>query len=120
MLCQATTLNCRQPDMLLYAFTGPAKGKFNATIGARVMTPCGLGTVLFRGDTEFAKGEWVGVELDGAGELFAQRLAYVGQRTELCWGVCAGGKHDGEVAGKRYFSTTPGCGLFVKAESLQG
>ena len=106
--------------MLLYVFAGPTKGKFNATIGARVMTPCGLGTVLFRGDTEFAKGEWVGVELDGAGELFARNDWHmIGVLS--CAGVfCAGVKHDGEVAGKRYFSTTPGCGLFVKAESLQG
>jgi hypothetical protein len=40
---------------------------FKATIGERVETPCGVGTVLFRGKTDFADGEWVGVELDDAG-----------------------------------------------------
>lgn len=70
--------------------------KFTATIGERVETPCGVGTVLFRGKTGFADGEWVGVELDEPG-----------------------GKHDGEVAGRRYFSTAAGCGLFVRATSLQ-
>ena len=42
--------------------------KFTATIGERVETPCGVGTVLFRGKTGFADGEWVGVELDEPGE----------------------------------------------------
>ena len=42
--------------------------KFKASIGERVETPCGVGTVLFRGKTDFADGEWVGVELDEPGE----------------------------------------------------
>lgn len=42
--------------------------KFKAAIGERVETPCGVGTVLFHGKTDFADGEWVGVELDEPGE----------------------------------------------------
>lgn len=39
-----------------------------AKIGERVETPCGFGRVLFCGKTDFADGDWVGVELDEPGE----------------------------------------------------
>ena len=86
----------------------------------RVQTPAGLGTVRFRGTTDFAVqcaptcslrfgfdmfarivcicqvGEWVGVELD-----------------------TRQGRHDGTVKSKRYFSCSEGHGIFVRAEALQ-
>ncbi|CAO1632541.1 unnamed protein product [Parajaminaea phylloscopi] len=58
----------------------------------------GLGTVLFVGQTSFAAGLWVGVELDP--------------------GV-AGGKNDGSVQGKRYFDTDPNRGVFVRSSQLE-
>eukprot|EP00743_Colponemidia_sp_Colp-15_P007709 GILK01008344.1.p1 GENE.GILK01008344.1~~GILK01008344.1.p1 ORF type:complete len:153 (+),score=16.29 GILK01008344.1:42-461(+) len=52
-------------------------------------------TVKFIGRTEFAEGEWVGVE------FFAP---------------C--GKHDGSVDGVKYFSCPESCGLFVKPDRI--
>ncbi|XP_045473186.1 restin homolog isoform X4 [Harmonia axyridis] len=49
-----------------------------------------VGTVRFIGYTEFAAGEWVGVELDDPR-----------------------GKNDGSVEGKRYFTCQPNFGLFA-------
>ena len=53
------------------------------------------GTVRFYGEPQFAKGVWVGVELD----------------TEQ-------GKNSGEVRGVRYFECKPNHGLFCKPEKL--
>ena len=50
-----------------------------------------IATVQFIGNTHFAAGDWIGVELDDAS-----------------------GKNDGAVQGQRYFDCTPGHGMFVR------
>ncbi|GAA5890444.1 hypothetical protein JCM6882_002923 [Rhodosporidiobolus microsporus] len=65
-------------------------------LNARVIVTAGTGTVRFVGQTAFAAGKWVGVELDEAG-----------------------GKNDGSVAGQRYFSCEEGYGVFVRASMVQ-
>lgn len=64
--------------------------------GARVSTSAGNGTVRFTGNTEFAPGVWVGVELDSQT-----------------------GKNDGSVAGKYYFESKAGFGLFVRPTQIR-
>ncbi|TIC28231.1 hypothetical protein E3Q11_01940 [Wallemia mellicola] len=64
--------------------------------GARVSTSAGNGTVRFIGNTEFAPGVWVGVELDSQT-----------------------GKNDGSVAGKYYFESKAGFGLFVRPTQIR-
>ncbi|KAI9348381.1 hypothetical protein BD770DRAFT_421414 [Pilaira anomala] len=54
------------------------------------------GTIKYIGDVEFAKGTWVGVELES-------RL----------------GNNDGSVDGKRYFQTFPQRGVFVKIDDFK-
>ena len=49
------------------------------------------GTVQFIGNTQFAPGDWVGVELDDAS-----------------------GKNDGAVQGQRYFDCPPEHGMFIR------
>ncbi|KAL7061418.1 hypothetical protein AAHC03_01431 [Spirometra sp. Aus1] len=59
-------------------------------LGDRVQVSGGrLGVIRYIGPTDFASGEWVGVELDEAS-----------------------GKNDGSVSGRRYFSCKPNHGLF--------
>ena len=55
----------------------------------------GAGEVLFVGQTSFAPGLWIGIQLD-------EPL----------------GKNDGSVQGKRYFHTEPGYGVFVRASQV--
>ncbi|KAI9311128.1 hypothetical protein BX666DRAFT_1868623 [Dichotomocladium elegans] len=55
-----------------------------------------LGTIKFVGNVNFARGTWVGVELES-------RL----------------GKNDGEVEGVRYFRTDPQRGVFVKVDDFK-
>jgi dynactin 1 len=54
-----------------------------------------FGTVRFVGQTSFAAGDWVGVELDGDG-----------------------GKNDGSVQGERYFECEMGRGMFLRPKVL--
>ncbi|KAJ1427797.1 CAP Gly-rich domain-containing protein, partial [Ochromonadaceae sp. CCMP2298] len=63
-------------------------------LGAKVLTGAGYtkkGEVKFIGPTQFAAGEWVGIQLD-----------------------LPEGKNDGSVAGEFYFDAPPLHGLFVK------
>lgn len=52
-------------------------------------------TVRFVGDTHFAAGDWIGIELDDAT-----------------------GKNDGAVQGERYFDCEPGYGMFVRPPAI--
>lgn len=58
--------------------------------------PTKVGILRFIGDTDFAKGEWAGVELE-------EKL----------------GKNDGSVAGKRYFTCQAMYGVFAPAGKVQ-
>lgn len=65
-------------------------------IGQRVWTADGrAGTVKYSGTTEFAPGEWIGIDLD-------EPL----------------GKNNGSVNDKEYFRCNPLHGIFVKASLL--
>lgn len=61
--------------------------------GAKVFVE---GTVRFKGESNFAQGEWCGVELDQAN-----------------------GKNDGCVNNERYFTCPPNYGIFVRPQSLR-
>ncbi|KAG7390959.1 hypothetical protein PHYPSEUDO_006094 [Phytophthora pseudosyringae] len=66
-------------------------------VGARVAFGAGkTGTVRFIGETDFASGEWVGIELE---------------RPE--------GKNSGELNGRVYFTCAPNHGLFVKKSMVR-
>ena len=68
-------------------------------IGARVTVPTknvGVGTVAFIGETEFAKGEWIGIILD------EKR-----------------GKNNGSIQGKAYFTCEHEYGMFVRSSLIQ-
>ncbi|KAK9767570.1 hypothetical protein K7432_002542 [Basidiobolus ranarum] len=65
-------------------------------IGSRVQVQNKSGTVRFIGNTSFAKGKWVGVELDEPS-----------------------GKNDGIVEGITYFTCEPQHGMFVRTSQLK-
>lgn len=54
-----------------------------------------VATIRFVGTTQFAPGEWIGVELDDAT-----------------------GKNDGSVQGERYFECEPGFGMFIRPTAI--
>lgn len=60
-------------------------------LNTRVLVSAGPGYIRFVGQTGFAQGKWVGVELDAFD-----------------------GKNDGSVAGRRYFTCEEGRGVFVR------
>jgi CAP-Gly domain len=66
------------------------------TVGARVLVAGKVGEIKFIGQTKFADGEWIGVELD---------------QPE--------GKNDGSVIGVKYFECRPEHGLFVKPAQVK-
>eukprot|EP00931_Biecheleriopsis_adriatica_P121903 TRINITY_DN9695_c0_g1_i16.p1 TRINITY_DN9695_c0_g1~~TRINITY_DN9695_c0_g1_i16.p1 ORF type:complete len:481 (-),score=113.45 TRINITY_DN9695_c0_g1_i16:1083-2492(-) len=75
-----------------------ANGKpLPVTVGDRVAIGATglLGTVRFFGATEFAAGEWMGIELDDKA-----------------------GKNDGSVKGRSYFTCQPEYGLFVRPTAV--
>lgn len=55
----------------------------------------GRGVVEFYGETEFAEGTWIGINLDEPN-----------------------GKHGGTVKGVRYFECEPNHGIFLKANQV--
>ncbi|RKO98114.1 hypothetical protein CAUPRSCDRAFT_2054, partial [Caulochytrium protostelioides] len=59
--------------------------------GVRIRARGSEGTVRYVGETEFAPGIWVGLDLDEAS-----------------------GKNDGSVQGFRYFDARPSHGLFIR------
>jgi len=73
----------------------PAPSTAGPTMDQRVVFKGSQGTVRFLGATQFAPGEWVGVEMDDDS-----------------------GTHDGSLFGVRYFSCPPGRGIFARASQL--
>eukprot|EP00416_Gambierdiscus_australes_P019566 CAMPEP_0171065078 /NCGR_PEP_ID=MMETSP0766_2-20121228/6643_1 /TAXON_ID=439317 /ORGANISM="Gambierdiscus australes, Strain CAWD 149" /LENGTH=481 /DNA_ID=CAMNT_0011521151 /DNA_START=60 /DNA_END=1505 /DNA_ORIENTATION=+ len=65
-------------------------------VGAKVVFGEIAGRVKYIGPAKFAKGEWIGVELDGPG-----------------------GMHDGKVMGTQYFECPAGRGVFCQASQLK-
>ncbi|UXI15233.1 hypothetical protein NH340_JMT01176 [Sarcoptes scabiei] len=81
-------------------FLQPSNGKMhNFSLGDRVLVNASsgskLGTLRFLGETDFANGQWAGIELD-------EPL----------------GKNDGSVAGKRYFECKMKFGLFAPLQKI--
>ncbi|CAE1287383.1 CLIP1 [Acanthosepion pharaonis] len=76
--------------------TGQSPSKYMLKVGDRVLVSgTKPGTLRYIGVTDFAKGDWAGVELD-------DKL----------------GKNDGAVAGKRYFDCKPQYGLFAPVHKV--
>ncbi|KAG9306464.1 hypothetical protein G9A89_003574 [Geosiphon pyriformis] len=68
------------------------------SVGRRVILPTknnSPGTIQFLGETEFARGHWVGIALDNPV-----------------------GKNNGTVANIQYFETSPNQGIFVRPDSI--
>lgn len=65
-------------------------------LNTRVQVGAGPGYIRFVGQTGFAAGKWVGVELDEPN-----------------------GKNDGSVAGKRYFTCEEARGVFVRPSQIR-
>jgi dynactin 1 len=64
--------------------------------GTRILYLDGRPAVVrFAGNTHFAPGEWIGIELEDEG-----------------------GKNDGSVQGQRYFECKPGHGMFVRRDAV--
>jgi len=66
------------------------------SIGQRVETPGGIGIIRFIGTTQFAAGNWIGVELEKPT-----------------------GKNNGSINDVEYFSCKPLHGVFVRPASVK-
>jgi dynactin 1 len=66
------------------------------SIGAQLEVPTGRGTCKFVGNTSFAPGRWIGIEL-----------------------FEPAGKNDGTVQGVEYFRCKPNYGVFVRASQVK-
>jgi len=64
-------------------------------LGQQVTLDKGTGTIRFIGETSFAAGTWIGIELDNPN-----------------------GKNDGKVQGKEYFACKPMHGIFIRPEAI--
>lgn len=90
------------------------------TIGARVELrrrplPT-FGTIQYVGPVCFAKGTWIGLELESRRKYLP--LSKCKAKTLILSFVCLVGKNNGCVAGVRYFHTDPQRGLFVKQDDF--
>ena len=84
-------------------------------IGARVTVPTknvGEGTIAFIGETDFAKGEWIGIILDEKKGFFFYKSFQKLLLTFL-------GKNNGSIQGKEYFSCEHEYGMFVRSSLIQ-
>lgn len=91
------------------------------------------GVVAYIGETEFANGTWIGIELDAPkGKIVFQDMLstltsliahficiYNYQQLDIIFVYLSfTGKNDGSVKGVRYFTCKPKHGMFVRADKL--
>lgn len=73
-----------------------------------------LGTIKYVGPVNFAKGTYVGIELQNRRKFFKN---YISLEQKLNRGLV--GTNDGAVDGVRYFQTDPQRGVFVKVDDFK-
>lgn len=73
-----------------------------------------LGTIKYIGPVNFARGTWVGVELESRRKFAWGRFI----RREFSY-FCAVGNNNGEINGTRYFQTDHQRGVFVKVDDFK-